>query len=130
MVPQKTLSYPRAKNSTGNWVSPPIGGAAGAPAGVTNIPANLEFFIVNAPGDTAYPISGFSWIVVYQHQSDATKGEALANMLWWMTHAGQSYAMPLNYAPLPAPIVTAGEGQIKSMTCGSNHAACSTGIVS
>ncbi len=129
-VLSNNLSYAAVQNANGKLVLPSIEGAAADAAGVTNIPANLEFFIVNAPGDTAYPISGFSWIVVYQHQSDATKGEALANMLWWMTHAGQSYAMPLNYAPLPAPIVTAGEGQIKSMTCGSNNAACYTGIVS
>jgi phosphate transport system substrate-binding protein len=127
-VLSNNLSYAAVLNANGKPVLPSIAGAAADAAGVTNIPANLEFFIVNAPGDMAYPISGFSWIVVYQTQTDTAKGQALANMLWWMTHAGQQYATPLNYAQLPAAIVTAGEGQIKSMMCGSSS--CYTGIVS
>jgi phosphate transport system substrate-binding protein len=127
-VLQNNLPYAAVMNANGKLVLPSIAGAAADAAGVTNIPANLEFFIVNAPGDTAYPISGFSWVVVYQTQTNTAKGQALANLLWWMTHQGQSYATPLNYAQLPAPIVTAGEAQIKSMTCGSSS--CYTGIVS
>jgi len=127
-VLQNNLPYAAVLNANGKSVLPSIDGAAADAAGVTNIPANLEFFIVNAPGDAAYPISGFSWVVVYQTQTNTAKGQALANLLWWMTHAGQSYAKPLNYAQLPAPIVTAGEGQIRSMTCGSSP--CYTGIVS
>jgi phosphate transport system substrate-binding protein len=127
-VLQNNLAYAAVQNANGKLVLPSIAGAAADAAGVTSIPANLEFFIVNAPGDTAYPISGFSWVVVYQTQTNTTKGQALANMLWWMTHEGQQYATPLNYAPLPAAIVKAGEGQIKSMTCGGSS--CYTGIVS
>ncbi len=127
-VLSNNLPYAAVQNANGKLVLPSIDGAAADAAGVTNIPANLEFFIVNAPGDAAYPISGFSWVVVYQTQTNTAKGQALANMLWWMTHAGQQYATPLNYAQLPAPIVTAGEAQIKSMTCGGSP--CYSGIVS
>ncbi len=127
-VLSNNLPYAAVQNANGKLVLPSIDGAAADAAGVTNIPANLEFFIVNAPGDASYPISGFSWVVVYQTQTNTAKGQALANMLWWMTHAGQSYATPLNYAPLPAPIVTADEAQIKSMTCGGSS--CYTGVVS
>ncbi len=127
-VLQNNLPYAAVLNANGKDVLPSIAGAAADAAGVTNIPANLEFFIVNAPGDTAYPISGFSWVVVYQTQTNTAKGQALANLLWWMTHEGQMYATPLNYAQLPAPIVTAAEAQIKSMTCGGSS--CYTGIVS
>jgi phosphate transport system substrate-binding protein len=127
-VLSNNLSYAAVQNANGKLVLPSIDGAKADAAGVTNVPADLRFFIVNAPGDAAYPISGFSWVVVYQTQSNSAKGQALANMLWWMTHEGQQYATPLNYAPLPAAIVTAGEGQIKSMTCGGSP--CYTGIVS
>ena len=127
-VLQNNLSYAAVQNANMKYVLPSIDGAKADAAGVTNIPDNLEFFIVNAPGDAAYPISGFSWVVVYQTQTNTNKGQALANMLWWMTHEGQQFATPLNYAQLPAAIVTAGEAQIKSMKCGS--ASCYTGIVS
>lgn len=127
-VLSNNLSYAAVQNANGKLVLPSIAGAAADAAGVTNIPANLEFFIVNAPGDSAYPISGFSWVIVYQKQTNTAKGQALANMLWWMTHAGQQYATPLSYAQLPSAIVTAAEAQIKSMTCGGSP--CYTGIVS
>ncbi len=37
-----------------------------------------------------------------------------------MIHDGQQYSTPLNYVPLPATIVTRGEAQIQSMTCGGS----------
>jgi phosphate transport system substrate-binding protein len=129
-VLQNNLSYAAVQNANMKYVLPSLDGAKADASNVTNIPADLRFFIVNAPGDDSYPISGFSWVVVYQHQTNADKGQALANLLWWMTHEGQQYAMPLNYVPLPAAIVTKGEAQIKSMTCGSNNSACYTGVVS
>ena len=129
-VISNNLSYAAVQNANMKYVLPSLEGAKADAANVTTIPADLRFFIVNAPGDTSYPISGFSWVIVYQHQSNASRGEAIANLLWWMTHEGQQYAMPLNYVPLPATIVTKDEVIIKSMTCGSNNAACYTGYVS
>ena len=127
-VLSNNLSYAAVQNANGKLVLPSIEGAAADAAAVTNIPANLEFFIVNASGDTSYPISGFSWVVVYQTQTNTAKGQAVANLLWWMTHEGQQFATPLHYATLPAAIVTAGEAQIKSLKCGGSS--CYTGIVS
>jgi phosphate transport system substrate-binding protein len=85
----------------------------------------LRFYFVNAPGDASYPITGFTWALVYQNQTNADKGMAIANMLWWVIHDGQQYATALSYVPLPANIVTLGEAQIKSMKCGSGP--CYTG---
>lgn len=127
-VLSNNLSYAAVQNANGKLVLPSLEGAKTDAANVTNIPADLRFFIVNAPGDDSYPISGFSWIVVYQTQANTAKGQAVANMLWWMIHEGQQYSTALNYVPLPAAIVTAGEGQIKSMTCGGSP--CYTGAVS
>jgi phosphate transport system substrate-binding protein len=118
------LSYASVTNANGKNVLPSADGAKEDAAGVTTIPDDLRFFIVNAPGDKSYPISGFSWAIVYQHQKDTNKGQAVANLLWWMIHDGQQYAGPLNYAPLPDSIVTKAEAKIKSMTCGSSNAAC------
>jgi phosphate transport system substrate-binding protein len=124
------IAYGLMQNAAGNYIAPSLDGAKIDAANVTTIPADLRFFIVNAPGADSYPISGFSWVIVYQHQSNTTKGEAIANMLWWMVHEGQQYSTPLNYVPLPATIVSKDEAQIKSMTCGSNNAPCYTGFVS
>jgi phosphate transport system substrate-binding protein len=118
-VVANNFPYAVVKNAAGNYVAPSLDGAKADAANVTNIPSDLRFYIVNSPGADSYPISGFSWIIVYQHQSNADKGEAIANMLWWVTHDGQNYSSALTYVPLPASIVAKDEAQIKSMTCGS-----------
>ena len=50
------------------------------------------------------PISGYSWALVYTRQRDQATGQALVAMLDWLTHAGQAYAAPNGYVPLPAQI--------------------------
>jgi phosphate transport system substrate-binding protein len=129
-VLSNNIAFGLMQNAAGNYLAPSLDGAKADAANVTTIPADLRFFIVNAPGADSYPISGFSWTIVYQHQSNATKGEAIANLLWWMTHEGQQYSTALSYVPLPAAIVTKDEAQIKSMTCGSSNTPCYTGYVS
>ena len=129
-VLSNNITYGLMQNAAGNYIAPSLEGAKAAAANVTTIPADLRFFIVNAPGATSYPISGFSWVIVYQHQTNASKGEAIANLLWWMTHEGQQYSTALSYVPLPATIVTRDEAQIKSMTCGSSNTPCYSGYVS
>ena len=114
------LPYAALQNAAGQYVAPSIEGAlAAAASSVENIPADLRFYIVNAPGATAYPISGYSFVIVYQQQLDADKGWALANLFWWMIHDGQQYAEPLHYAALPDTMVAKSEAQIRLMTCGS-----------
>lgn len=108
------------------YVVPSIAGVQSAASNATNVPADLRFNIVNEPGTASYPISGYSWVIVYETQANADKGEAIANMLWWMSHDGQQYAAPIYYVALSPSITTAVEGQIKSMTCGGK--ACYTGL--
>ncbi len=124
-VVANNISYTMVQNKAGQYVKPSLDGAKADAANVTTIPTDLRFFIVNAAGADSYPISGFSWVVVYQNQSNTDRGKAVANMLWWMIHDGQQYATALTYVPLPAPIVTKSEAQIKAMKCGSS--ACYTG---
>ena len=119
------LTYGVVQNAAGNYVAPSLEGAKADAANVTTIPPDLRFYIVNAAGAASYPISGFSWIIVYKNQTNADKGRAVANLLWWMVHDGQQYSTALNYVPLPDTMVTKDEAQIKSMTCGGSP--CYTG---
>ena len=116
-----SIQYASVQNADKSaYVAPSIAGVQAAASNATNIPADLRFYIVNEPGMASYPISGYSWVIVYQTQSNTDKGEALANMLWWMTHAGQQYAAAIHYVALSPSLTTLVEGQIKSMTCGGS----------
>jgi phosphate transport system substrate-binding protein len=119
-VVANNFPYALVQNAAGSYVAPSLDGAKADAAAVTTIPDDLRFYIVNASGADAYPISGFSWVIVYQKQSNADKGQALADLLWWMVHDGQNYSSALTYVPLPSSIVTKDEAQIKSMTCGGS----------
>jgi phosphate transport system substrate-binding protein len=119
------LPYAVIQNAAGQYVAPSIQGVQAAAASVGSIPSDLRFYIVNAPGNAAYPISGYSFVIVYEQQDDTARGQALANLLWWMIHDGQQFAEPLHYAALPDSMVTRSEAQIRSMTCGSSS--CYTG---
>ena len=93
------------KNAAGTFVEPSVDGAAAAGAGAAkNMPADLKAVFVNAPGATSYPIAGFSWIIVFKNQKDATKGKALVDMLKYTVTTGQQSAASLYYAPLPKAV--------------------------
>lgn len=115
-----TIQYASIKDHDGDYVLPSLDSAKAAASSITSIPADLRFFFVNAPGQGAYPITGFSWALVYATQTNSDKGQALANTMWWVIHDGQQYSTPLSYVPLPAVIVQKGESQIKAMKCGSS----------
>ena len=87
-----------------------------AAATLKEIPEDLRFSITNAPGPDAYPISTFTWILVYPQQSDEAKGKALADWLWWCEHDGQSQAAPMHYAPLPKAFIPKVEQKIEMLT--------------
>jgi phosphate transport system substrate-binding protein len=74
--------------------------------------------IVDAPGELAYPISAFTYVLVYEEQADASKGEELAKFLWWAIHDGQKFGAALHYAPLPSQVVTKIEPKLRQMKSG------------
>jgi len=112
---QNKLTIAALKNREGEFVKPSIESTSAAAAGV-EIPADYRVSITNAPGKGAWPIAAFTYVLVRQEQSDAAKGKALAEFLWWAAHDGQSLAAPLDYAPLPKPLVAKVEKTLRSLT--------------
>ncbi len=91
-------------NSSGAYVVPSVEAVTAAAAGAgQSLPANTDYrlSIANAPGNAAYPISSFTWILVYQHQRDPVKGKKLVDFLTWALTDGEKEAAALDYAPLP-----------------------------
>jgi phosphate transport system substrate-binding protein len=98
------LPYADVKNASGEYVTPSSDTASKAAAGVA-IPADYKVSIVNSPSRGAYPIVGFTWIILYKEQGDEAKGKALVDWLWWAIHDGQALEPSLGYAPLPEDLV-------------------------
>ena len=105
------------KNKDGNFVEPTIENVSAAAAGsVGDMPEDMRTQITNADGENAYPISSYTYILVYKDQKDSTKGKALVDFLWWATHDGEKFTSDLHYAPLPEEVVKKVEAKINSIT--------------
>lgn len=104
---QNRLPVANIKNAAGKFIAPTTESITAAAAGaVEKLPPNTDYrvSIVNAPGASAYPISSFTWLILYQKQTDAAKGKKLVDFLTWALSEGQSAAAGLDYAPLPVSL--------------------------
>src|ERR1041385_8692634 len=114
---KNNLPVAQIKNASGSFITPSIDAVtAAASASAGNTPEDLRVSITNATGPQAYPISSYTYILVYKNQKDAGKGKALVDFLWWGIHDGEGFAKALQYAPLPDDIVKRAEGKINSIT--------------
>lgn len=103
---QNKFAIAEIKNKAGKFIAPSVDSTTAAAAGVaSSIPEDFRVSIVNAEGDTAYPIASFTYILAYKEQKDAAKGKELLEFLKWSVHDGQAFTKELHYAPLPAELV-------------------------
>jgi len=114
---QNKMPYGTIRNKKGNFINPSI--ASTSLAADTALPDDMKVDLTDTDAADGYPISGFTWILVYKEQNYADKSQekakALVNLLWWMTHEGQKYAEPLHYAPLSKAAVAKAEKLIQSI---------------
>src|SRR4026208_181811 len=77
---QNKLPVALIKNAGGNFVEPSIDSVtAAAAAFASSTPDDLRVSITNAPGPTVYPISSYTYILVYKDQKDGVRGKALVD---------------------------------------------------
>jgi phosphate transport system substrate-binding protein len=102
---QSKLSLGTVRNAAGHWVDASVQTVTQAAGSIGKIPADFRISITDAPGDEAYPISSFTWLLVPVRATDAAKGKALRDLVAWVVTNGQAEAGALSYAPLPSPVV-------------------------
>ncbi len=113
---ENRLPYASLKNRSGNFVEPGIMSTTAAAAGAAkSMPADFRVSLVNQPGKDAYPIAGFTWLLVYQQQKDRVKGRKLVEFLNWELSRGQKMAAAIQYAPLPANVARMVEKAIRTI---------------
>jgi phosphate transport system substrate-binding protein len=104
---QNKMPYGRVKNSSGAFIKADLASVTAAAAGAaSNMPDDFRVSITDAPGKTAYPISSFTWLLIPEKFSDASKRDAIKGFVKWMLADGQSYTEALSYAKLPKEIVS------------------------
>jgi phosphate transport system substrate-binding protein len=114
---QNNMVWAQLQNKAKKYVDPSLEATAAA-ADIATLPDNMEVMITDSSNASAYPISGFTWLLIYENQTDAAKGDAVAQLTWWMLHEGQQYALPLEYAPLKGAAIKKAEALVKKIKVG------------
>lgn len=109
------LKYASIKNKSGKFVAASIDGATAAMSTATVNP-DLSIDPLNASGATAYPITSPTYILVYKTQSDANVGAALKGFLNYIYGDGQDLAASVDFAKLPANILSQAKAQVATIT--------------
>ena len=103
---QNKLAYGSVKNQAGNFIKADLESVTAAAASVAQkMPDDFRVSITNAPGEKAYPISSFTWLLVPEKFNDKTKLKVMKDFLQWMSTDGQKLTQELQYAPLPEDVV-------------------------
>jgi phosphate transport system substrate-binding protein len=116
------LSSAAVKNAAGKFVTGSSAGVTAAAEGALDaFPADFRAApIINGPGDATYPIASYTYLLVYQAQADATKGQALVAFIYWALTDGQKEEKAIGYAPLPDPIQQKAVEELHKITTGGS----------
>jgi phosphate transport system substrate-binding protein len=109
---QNHLPFAQIRNAAGKFVTASLDSVTQAAANSKDLGTDFRGSITNAAGAGSYPISTYTWLLIPSQIEDQAKKKAIVEFLKWMLTTGQKDAAALDYAPLPAKVVTAEMKQI------------------
>jgi len=109
----------RVQNNAGEYILPNLASISAAAKG--DIPGDTRVMLTNSADPASYPISGFTWIILYKEQAykNRTKEQALATVSlldWLVSEKAQGQAAKVHYAPLPPDAVSKAKAVLRSIT--------------
>jgi len=103
---QNKISYGPVQNMDGEFAKASVESVtAAAASAASHMPADFRVSITNAPGKGVYPISSFTWLLLYENPKNKTQSKAMVDFVKWALTDGQKYCAELGYAPLPEAVV-------------------------
>jgi phosphate transport system substrate-binding protein len=103
---QNKIDYGSVQNMDGEFVVASLDSiTAAAAAAAKAMPKDFRVSITNAPGKGVYPISSFTWLLLYESPSDRKRSKMMVDFMKWALTDGQKYAGELGYAPLPPEVI-------------------------
>jgi phosphate transport system substrate-binding protein len=127
---QNNMTVGLVRNSSGIFIKPTIESVS--LAAQTALPEDTRVSITDTDAENGYPISGFTWLILYKEQNyggrPRQRAEDLVRLMWWMIHEGQEFTEPLHYAPLPPEAVQKSEAILSTVTYGGRGIADGLGL--
>jgi len=103
---QNKISYGSVQNAAGEFVKASVDAVTAAAAvAAKSMPKDFRVSITNAPGAGVYPISSFTWLLLYESPKDKAQARIFVDFMKWALTDGQKFATELGYAPLPDDVV-------------------------
>ncbi len=107
------------QNSSGAYIAPSIESISAAAQG--DIPDDTRIMLTNSSDASSYPISGFTWIILYKEQAYGNRSESQALgtvqfLDWLISEQAQGDAAKVNYAPLPPLAVEKAKAALRSVS--------------
>jgi phosphate transport system substrate-binding protein len=113
---QTKIPFGTVQNSAGEFVKASVDSVTkAAAAAAANMPADFRVSITNAEGAGSYPISSFTWILLYENPTDKAASKAMIDFMHWALTDGEKYAADLGYAPLPDSVVKLEEAALQKI---------------
>jgi len=117
---QNKMIFGNIQNKSGKYITPSLESTTAASS--VELPPNAEVSLTNTDNPKGYPISSFTWALIYKEQNyggrSADRAKMLLKLLWYNVTDGQKNCVPLNYAPLSKSAVKVAENILKSATYG------------
>lgn len=103
---QNKISHGAVQNAAGEFTQATVASVTAAAAeAARQMPADFRVSITNAPGKGVYPISSFTWLLLYENPKDKAQSKIMVDFMKWALSDGQKFAPELGYAPLPESVV-------------------------
>jgi len=103
---QNKISYGSVQNMAGEFIRADVKSVSAAAAeAAAKMPADFRVSITNAPGKGVYPISSFTWLLLYENPKDKKQSQIMVDFVKWALSDGQKFAPALGYAPLPESVI-------------------------
>jgi phosphate transport system substrate-binding protein len=111
------LQMATLQNKAGRFIAPSADTGELALTGRVALVKQLDISVADPATSGAYPIPSYSWMLLYPHYRDATKGAALRDFVeWGLSQQAQEVAAELGYLALPADVIGLGTQTLAHLT--------------
>ena len=104
---QNKLTHTKMVNKAGKAVAPTAESFQAAAANADwNSQPGYGVILANQPGDTSWPMTAATWILLYKKPADSASTAEALKFFAWSYAKGANMAKDLDYVPMPANVVT------------------------
>ncbi|WP_295887965.1 phosphate ABC transporter substrate-binding protein PstS [uncultured Thiohalocapsa sp.] len=113
----KRLGLPMAtlQNKAGEYVEPTAAAGSAGLGSAPEVPDDLRVFVPDPPGADAYPIVGYTWLLLYARYPEVARADAIKGAVLWGLTEGQPIAEEMGYIPLPAEMVRLARAKVEAI---------------